>query len=85
MGKKTGNKKIAPHNTHHYQPIKEQIQIETNWWEWSWYQHTFSDALDLPPTQDSSGKWKFRLRFPILKMSCNNPGGDEKSHPGARG
>ncbi len=66
MGKKTGNKKIAPHNTHHYQPIKEQIQIETNWWEWSWYQHTFSDALDLPPTQQ---QWQMKVyRDSLLKM-----------------
>ena len=32
-------------------------------------------TLDLPPTQDASGKWRFRLGFPSLKM-VHNPGGD---------
>ena len=34
------------------------------------------DTFGLPPTQDASHKWRFRLGFPILKI-VHNPGGDD--------
>ncbi len=41
---------------------KDSILTET-------YHRIRGDTLDLPPTQDASGKWRFRLGFPTKNGS----------------